>query len=139
MFFSNTKADEPSNVKPTSGPRVANAFSVNLAQPETEAAVVPNTSQSAHHMPEIATPGKTEITLTPQVAPNLYKVAENVAPDKKPSVATTSVSVTRRPKSDHNKETRIIKRLSSSGEETDCTQSRSFRALEKLLFDDENL
>merc|ERR1719419_1943660 len=62
-----------------------------------------------------------------------------ILPQSSPAVATSSVSVTRRPKSAENKEARQVKRLSSSGEEpAHCTQSRSFRALEQLLFEGDN-
>merc|ERR1712228_847837 len=62
-------------------------------------------------------------------------LAPNLESGPEPIVATSIVSVTRRPQSNQSKESRGVKRLSSSGEETYCAQSRTFRALEKLLFE----
>ena len=52
-----------------------------------------------------------------------------------PIGSTSNITVTRRPKSTETKESRQVKRLSSSGEEdTRCFQSKSFKALEHMLF-----
>ena len=149
-FYSNAavpikpKAEEPSAESIVTRPRVSHAFSVNMSEPEPvpEVAVVPDANQTADLQPAFAPATDVEVPAEPSPVPQsvapVAPVVLSVAPDAKPSVATTSVSVTRRPKSDQSKESRSIKRLSSSGEETPfCAQSRSFRALEHLLFQDD--
>ena len=134
------KPVEPSK---TPGPKVSHAASVNMSAPETKMAVLSDTSTGAGPQPEPTTPDGTKVSsvsvpitpVTPQAEPVLF---EKVAPQ--PNVAATSVLVTRRPKNEQSKESRSIKRLSSSGEDSsNCTQSRSFRALEHMLFEGNDL
>ena len=75
-------------------------------------------------------------TVVPGPAPEPFVPRPTIPEPTVPIVAMSNVSVTRRPQTAESKECRQVKRLSSSGEEpSHCTQSRSFRALEHLLFE----
>ena len=153
-----------SQPKPSEGPQVQQAFSVNdpkgigpsetnqpnvaneadmATQPVTAAQdLAPAPVQGAHAIPTLPDIPHVQLGTPVTFTVNPSPTPEPFIPTAKPTVpvvATRNVSATRSPKSGESKESRQIKRLSSSGEEpSHCTQSRSFRALEHLLFEGED-
>lgn len=109
--------------------------------PVTEAPIqaVPAPTNIIDYTPTVSSVAHVPIAVAPSQNPEPAPVvaATNISLARRPSVAAApNVPVTLRPKSDHNKEQRSVKRLSGSDEDSFCAQSRTFRALEKLLLDE---
>jgi len=148
-----------------SGPNVSHAFSVKSEEANDEDPadlVTPVANDVSLSEPEV--PKSYEIPHIPLGAPIVFTVAPSapsgpiapiapsaptvpVAPTEEgapivpsaPIGSTSNVTVTRRPKNTESKESRQVKRLSSSGEDdTHCFQSKSFKALEHMLFQEGN-